>query len=516
MPPFACSGERVRDLSCTIRPATGSRPRATSSDGASRGSGGMDRMTPARESAPREQAVLPQAHRTIRLLDSAEGPFRGALVTSPDGPVVRVEAESLAGWAGCRYAGTQHIAAPVDMIRRADGHDVLLPWCTERLEAYVDRRLRRGGLPSGEVSTVVVSLLRGLAELGPASAVDMHGTWWLTDGGRPVFVLGPGQDAPTAVLVIVDRLRAECTDKTMARVLDRTRDRVRSAAAQRRVPRRLLEDAESDLLEIAAPRPLEEAAEDRAAPTEAGVSGAVRRVRTEPVTRARLRERRMREESAVKGGSVRAFAGLLALRDRVVSGARPLLDRRTIRVRPPAGGGETGSRRRRVLIVAGACAAAVLLAGLLWPSDGDDPAVGAAGSTPPSADRPEGAGPARRTAPTPAPSPSASAAPPKADDPTGALPALLAQIVECEARDDAVCAAAVAAGSAGITPVAAEMAGRKDAVLVDRYGDMAVMELPSSPESGEAKTEEAAILVLVWADEKWLVRDAYRVADQPK
>jgi len=60
------------------------------------------------------------------------------------------------------------------------------------------------------------------------------------------------------------------------------------------------------------------------------------------------------------------------------------------------------------------------------------------------------------------------------------------------------------------------MAGRKDAVLVDRYGDMAVMELPSSPESGEAKTEEAAILVLVWADEKWLVRDAYRVADQPK
>ncbi len=42
------------------------------------------------------------------------------------------------------------------------------------------------------------------------------------------------------------------------------------------------------------------------------------------------------------------------------------------------------------------------------------------------------------------------------------------------------------------------------------------MELPSSPESGEAKTEEAAILVLVWADEKWLVRDAYRVADQPK
>ncbi len=119
--------------------------------------------------------------------------------------------------------------------------------------------------------------------------------------GRPVFVLGPGQDASTAVLVIVDRLRAECTDKTMARVLDRTRDRVRSAAAQRRVPRRLLEDAESDLLEIAAPRPLEEAAEDRAAPTEAGVSGAVRRVRTEPVTRARLRERRKREESPVKG-----------------------------------------------------------------------------------------------------------------------------------------------------------------------------------------------------------------------
>lgn len=472
-------------------------------------------MTPTRESAPGEQAVLPQAHRTIRRLDSAEGPFRGALVTSPDGPVVRVEVESLADWAGCRYAGTQHIAAPVDMIRRADGHDVLLPWCTERLEAYVDRRLRLGGLPSGEISTVVVSLLRGLVELGPASAVEMHGTWWLTDGGRPVLVLGPGQDAATAVLTIVDRLHPECTDKTMARVLDRTRDRVRAAAAQRRMPRRLLEEAESDLLEIAAPRPLEKAAEDRAVPTEAGVAGALRRVRVEPVTRARLRGRRVRDEDPGSPSSVPAMAGLLALRDQVVSVARPL-GRRNIRVRPLAGGGETGSRRGRVLIVAGACAAAVLLAGLLWPSDGDDPAVGAAGSTPPSAARPEGADPARRTAPTPAPSPSASGAPPKADDPTDALPALLAQIVECEARDDAACAAAVAAGSAGITSVAAEMVGRMDAVLVDRYGDIAVLELPSSPESGEAKTEEAAILVLVWADEKWLVRDAYRVADQPK
>jgi hypothetical protein len=249
----------------------------------------MDHMTPARETPLQEPAVLAQAHRTIRLLDRSEGPFHGALVTSPDGPLVRADAESFAGWAGWRYAGSQHIAAPVDIARRLDGHDVLLPWCTERLESYLDRRLRtQGGLPPGEIGTVVVSLLRGLAELGPAPAVEAQGTWWLTEGGRPLFVVGPGQEAASAVSEIVGRLRAECTDKMLARALDRARDRIGTAAAQRRVPRRLLEEVESELLEMAAPRPLEEAAEDRAGPAvETGVAGALRRVRVEPVARVR-------------------------------------------------------------------------------------------------------------------------------------------------------------------------------------------------------------------------------------
>lgn len=514
MPPFACSGEQRVTVPAQFGPRPDPLPAAPNSHGGSGGSGGMDHMTPARETPLQEPAVLAQAHRTIRLLDRSEGPFHGALVTSPDGPLVRADAESFAGWAGWRYAGSQHIAAPVDIARRLDGHDVLLPWCTERLESYLDRRLRtQGGLPPGEIGTVVVSLLRGLAELGPAPAVEAQGTWWLTEGGRPLFVVGPGQEAASAVSEIVGRLRAECTDKMLARALDRARDRIGTAAAQRRVPRRLLEEVESELLEMAAPRPLEEAAEDRAGPAvETGVAGALRRVRVEPVARARLRHRRARVEGAGGPRSTRIVADILVLRDRLVGRTRALIGQQAGRPRRAAPERGTGSRRPRVLAVAGAGAVVVLFAGLLWPNERDDPTVGPPESRPSAS--PHRAGADSADVDSPGPSARTTVAP-TGDDPVLALPGLVAQIEECEAQEDRVCASAVAASPSEVIPLVSGAADVQDAALIDRYGDIAVLEVPSSS-ADEEGTEGAITLVLARIEEKWLVRDAYRVADQPR
>lgn len=114
------------------------------------------------------------------------------------------------------------------------------------------------------------------------------------------------------------------------------------------------------------------------------------------------------------------------------------------------------------------------------------------------------------------PSTTAGAAPPAVDDPLAALPDVMTRIAECESREDPVCASAIAGGAPAIRTVAAELIGGEDPVLVDRYGDIAVLQLSSSSARREGSVAEAMIVVLVWVDEKWLVRDAYRVADQPR
>jgi hypothetical protein len=103
---------------------------------------------------------------------------------------------------------------------------------------------------------------------------------------------------------------------------------------------------------------------------------------------------------------------------------------------------------------------------------------------------------------------------PTGDDPVLALPGLVAQIEECEAQEDRVCASAVAASPSEVIPLVSGAADVQDAALIDRYGDIAVLEVPSS--SAEEGTEGAITLVLARIEEKWLVRDAYRVADQPR
>ncbi|MDF2508997.1 MAG: hypothetical protein K0Q52_2856, partial [Microbacterium sp.] len=206
----------------------------------------------------RATTLVPGAHRVVRTLDPDEGPFEGALVTSVDGVAVRVAVSTLGGWIGWRYSGAEHVAGPIDVIRRRGGHDVLLPWCTDQVLGFLIRRSATGAaLTPGECSTLVISLLRGLDEIGEAAEGMGSGAWWVTDGGRPVFVFGPGPDARDGAEEVVRRLGDDSTDKVLKRALSAVEKGLEKASAQPRIPRRLLDVWEQELLTVAAPQPLD-------------------------------------------------------------------------------------------------------------------------------------------------------------------------------------------------------------------------------------------------------------------
>ncbi|MFT4259725.1 MAG: hypothetical protein QM568_08885, partial [Microbacterium sp.] len=200
-------------------------------------------------------ALVPGAHRTIRALGVDEGPFTGVLVTAGDGVAVRSDAEALSGWVGWAHAGHEHVAGPLDLVRRHGGHDVLLPWCTESVDVFLGRRAAAGApLTAGEVSTLAVSMLRGVAEMG---GEHDRGRWWLTDGGRPLFVIGDGVDVREESAALLARLRLDIEDRMLGRVLDAVCDGLVEGLGRPRMLTAQLERWEADLLAIAAPRMLE-------------------------------------------------------------------------------------------------------------------------------------------------------------------------------------------------------------------------------------------------------------------
>ncbi|WP_240747208.1 hypothetical protein [Microbacterium sp. K24] len=477
----------------------------------------------------RGTVLLPGAHRVVRTLDPTEGPFAGTLVTRGDGVAVRVDAASLAGWVGWRFAGAEHVASPVDVIRRADGHDALLPWCTDRVLGFLVRRTAAdAALTSGECSTLVVSLLRGLDELGESADAVQTGVWWLTDGGRPTFVIGQGEDPRVGATEVIERLRDECGDKALTRVLTTIEDGIVKALTQPRVPHRSLEDWEKELLAIAAPRPLEREvhAPERAREVARTL---VLDHRRPPSSRAARRDGRARSVPTRHPSSVvavvrRLRSGLEPFGSHFSSRSGAVVARRGESVRPPARAGSRAGKRP-LLLFAGAAAAAVLVGGLLWPSGDSAESANAARGGVPSADpspavsappdESDVGGVAQEEA---AATPGAAAA---RDDPVAAASTLLTQIAECHVAEDLVCTDVVVTGSAGVVDALASAAGGTPTIeLVDEYGDVAVVRLGSPVvdpgEDGAVGTAAPdQMLVLVRQDEKWLVRDVYGVADQP-
>lgn len=460
----------------------------------------------------------------VRTLDPTEGPFAGVLVTRGDGVAVRVDAASLAGWVGWRFAGREHVAGPVDVVRRADGHDALLPWCTDRVLGFLVRRTAADSvLSSGECSTLVVSLLRGLDELGESADAVQTGVWWLTDGGRPTFVIGEGEDPRVGAAEIIARVRGECGDKALARVLTTIEEGLARARAQPRVPRRSLEEWEKELLAIAAPRPLRREVHPPESARE--VARALIPVdRRAPSTRMSRRDHRTPSAPTRRRAVIASSRRLRSVVERV--GAR--LSTRSVgktarqedSVRPtPSEGRRAG--RRPLIIFAGAAAAVVLVGGLFWPSGGPAESSDAVRTaTPTAGSSGEGSVPFDEGATDGAEDGSATpAVPAEADGPAGAAAALLRLIAECRAAEDPVCEEAVADGSAGVVDmIGIEAEVTPTLELVDEYGDVAVIRLvaPGAPSEGEGETAVPdQMLVLVQQDEKWLVRDVYGVADQP-
>lgn len=480
----------------------------------------------------RGTSLIPGAHRVIRAIDATEGPFAGTLVTQGEGVVVRVDAAALSGWVGWRFSGAEHVAAPLDVSRRQGGHDALLPWCTDRVLGFLGRRTATGGgLASGECSTVVVSLLRGLDELGEGAEGVRTGVWWLTDGGRPVFVLGQGSDARTGVVEIIQQLSELSTDKVLRRALGVIEEGLGKTLAQPRLPRKLTEVWEQELLSVAAPQPLQ-----RGAPAPERARDVARTMTSRglvvPPRELRLRADRSRRREARRvvdriGGvrsAARTLVGVIQLR---LESVRRIRSARSTPVAQATGDNEPrGHLRRRSLLVAGAAAALVLAGGLLWPN-GDAP-----GKASDEAGGASSEGPAPTPDETQAPgTPAASEAldeddggglPSAADeDPAAAAPALLKTIADCRAQGDSSCTDAVAGDSEGVVEALRGVGpAPSSAELVDAYGDVAVIRLGMDAGGGDAVEESRRasaqmIVVLIRSEEEWLVRDVYDVADQP-
>lgn len=443
------------------------------------------------------QDRLSRGYRVIRVLaGGAESPWRGSLVCGPTGEMgVTVDAGLLgAEWVGWTAAVTGHVLTPRDILRRPDGHDVLLPVCTERVEEFLARRAATGAdLTSGEAVTVAVSLLRGWAELQETPS-DVRGAWWLTDHGRPVFASDSADravaEATIELLSDLTRGVPELAD-ALAEVIDPVPD-----------PRRLdraLERAEGRVFSIADPVAL------------ATTTFGPKRVRDRMLPEGR----RIEEEAPAPNRPWQlAFARHLDAdwADLVSQTTTGLW--RSVRARRPGG-------RRRPWLLAGGLAAAIVAGGLLWPTGPGGPATA------------DGAASRDAEAPSPVPSPSAAPVPmpdPTArgdaedathDDSTGGIepsegaPADLASIADALLAGRSACGGESAClegvletADAQFPPGVVDLAAEERSVtLLDEFGGAAVLR-------AEAAGGTPQLVVIVRADGRWLLRDVYDVAQQ--
>lgn len=457
-----------------------------------------------------ETAVLtPGAHRPIRMLDRQDSAYSGELITDGERRGVRVDAETVPDvvWA---FAGAEHVAGVRDVLRRADGHDAVLPWCADPVDVFLGRRAAgETAMTAGETVTLVGSLLRGVAEVAERS---VPGRWWLTDEARPMFAPGEGAACAEETVAIIAQLRENSTDRAMDRLLGE----IAGVAADWRVVLRSAERWEKELSELAAPRPLE-----RAESAQARVMTAESHRSLLPVDI---------DETTDQPSAVRLAGARIA---RVLrSAGRRALQRMPHRHRAsvPVGGQkavpDAKAGRGRLLLAGGTAAAVVLVGGLMWPpSDGDSAATehpvaqssGAGRPSPAPTDTSKGA-PATIETDAPGLRSDASPQPGRAADPDAVedgsaeqrAVAALAAVDACAQAEDAVCADAIAEGAGAL--VQERLAGtsaRRDVTAVEDYGDVSVLRLGPSGDRGEQ------MLVLVSQKDRWLVRDVYDVADQP-
>lgn len=432
--------------------------------------------------------LVPGAHRRIRTLADGEGPWHGVLVAAGERVLLWRDAGEGAAGIDWRFVGAEHVAAPLDVARTVDGHGALMPWCTMRLAVFLTRRITAGApLEAGEWSTLVASLLRGLREIVERSDADLGGEWWITREGRPLCVPAPGRPAGEAAVDVLALAEEGCRERGLRRLVASIRDALSEGAPTAvRVA-----SWEQELFAFAAPRPLRL---DAHAPerVRGSVAEEIRPVGLD------LPPRRVRSRT---GFGQHVAAGIEAMRARAGD----------LRARIPRVRTGSGRRpRRAALLVAAGAVAAVLGVGL-WPAEGESVSEAAVPEASPAA--PEGSAPPDDgiEQPETAPPSSDAESDPESDpgDPVVAAGDLLAALDACVDAGDETCPAAIAPASSADAAKILRSDAAGEPVLVDDYGDLAVIRL------GGAESAEQ-MLVLVRQDGRWLVRDAYDVADQPE
>lgn len=427
-------------------------------------------------------------YRAVRVIRAREdGPWPGVLVQTGAGETrVLVDVDSVGPqWHGWSAAPDGHVLAPLDLSRRVDGHDIVLPVCVERLDEFVRRRAARLPLTPGEAVTLGVSVLRGCAEL--VATPDVPGEWWLDDAGRPV--LATDASSRRAVEAAVDVLDRVSVDAAMQRTWDTA---IRALTAERLSVLELTA-GEDALFALAAPEPLTTVT---LAPRSAGEGAAA------------VRETARDDQVVIAEPPRSMWHALVAgvdddLAD-TVSRATTAVWRR---LRPTGQDGRRGGRRAPWLVGA-AVAVVVLVGGALWPTASGVATAGSPGPAaspdatpmPEAASAPEATGGAQLPVQTEDPMPDLAAV----------TSALLDQRLACGA--DQACLAAVIVtpasvvsdGVIGLPPV------ERSVTLLDDFGDLAVLRVDARDTSHGSQ-----LVVIIRQDEKWLLRDVHDVAQQP-
>lgn len=458
----------------------------------------------------------------LRHLGPGEGPYPGRLHAG-DPPSVRVPVELIPAEAWTSGGGG-HLLAPRDLARTAPsgsgaGHAAVLTHCPHRLAACV-----REDATAGEIVTVVVSVLRAAQEARRAGITA--GTWWADVTGRPVLAPALASEASEATdwartgADLLVRLTA-IAPPAWGTEIDRAAALVRAQGGDADVAA-----CEDRIFALAAPAPLRLPGAEGAPRLDRAQAarGEVPPEGSRPPTVGESWLGRFTDADWARRVGDTIEGALAAVRGLVARGPSPRRARRARMRRagapPPAAAAPAARRRGRApWVVAAVVGAAILAAGLMWP-DGADREGHAVVRDPGAATSADGG--AAATAPA-AVLPDAGTDPVAADRP--AAPSDLEDIARDLLRglascgDPAVCDRLLESPGSGegAKALAAELgrgapegAWTESVVvsLVDEYGGAAVLRV-GSPDRA------ARMLVLVLVDAKWLVRDAYDVADQP-
>ncbi|MTE24104.1 hypothetical protein [Microbacterium sp. ZXX196] len=414
--------------------------------------------------APREaEAFLPA--RRVRRTVAGEHPLPAALVQRGEGTWAVVDAADLDGWAGWRWADAPHVLAPREILRRAGGHDVVVPSVASSVDHLLGARAQSGpAWDRGEAVTLAVAVMRA------AAAVDAEivGSWWLDEDGMPLFCPRSGDAAggdaiPDASARVLERLERATDDRVLARALAEARE----ALATPRTLAVSLEGIEGALFDAAAARPIRSAAG-------AGARAGIDRILApdDPDEGVGLAAWLARVAGMWDAGLARIVARLSPARR--PEGADPSPPR------PEASPRARGSRRAPIAVALGV-ATAVVGVGLFWPASESPRASGVVAE--------------RTQAPSAAAPPVAGAAL-AGEDPVVAGAALVALWQDCAGTCDQVPSEAVG-GSAAHPDVQVS--------LVEDYGQVAVV-------AAEAPGSAKQLIVIERAGETWRIRDAYDAA----